>query len=156
LHVDFADLYARHLCRHSQFGINVNHLAALFGAWFGVYGLVYAVAQVAWPLFVLATGYLGLVALHAPMRVCAATAAFLVLFVAAVVLTPQAPLWAYLVLVAACYKLQQWGHRVFTVERDMTEFDKRYPKGPVLFFVLLVYEVPLLLNYLLFDRTSSR
>ena len=39
--VEFDELYARHLCRHSQFGINVTHLAALFGVWFGVYGLVY-------------------------------------------------------------------------------------------------------------------
>ena len=32
LHVDFDDLYARHLGRHSQFGINVGHLAALTGS----------------------------------------------------------------------------------------------------------------------------
>ena len=37
LHVDFDDLYARHLGRHSQFGINVGHLVALYGLWFGVY-----------------------------------------------------------------------------------------------------------------------
>ena len=30
LHVDFDGLYVRHLGRHSQFGINVNHLLALF------------------------------------------------------------------------------------------------------------------------------
>ncbi len=31
----------------------------------------------------------------------------------------------------------------------MTEFNKKYTKGFVLFVVLLLFEVPLLLNYLL-------
>ena len=52
------------------------------------------------------------------------------------------------------HKPQAWSHKVWAVERDMTEFNKRYPKGPVLFVVLLVYEVPLLLNYLAFDRKN--
>ncbi len=43
LHVDFDDLYARHLGRHSQFGINVGHLASLYGLWFGVYAALYQV-----------------------------------------------------------------------------------------------------------------
>ena len=42
--VDFAELYARHLCRHSQFGINVIHLAALFGVWFGVFAAIALIA----------------------------------------------------------------------------------------------------------------
>jgi hypothetical protein len=39
--VDFNELYARHLCRHSQFGINVIHFIALAAIWFAVYGLLY-------------------------------------------------------------------------------------------------------------------
>jgi hypothetical protein len=41
LRVEFNELYARHLCRHSQLGINVIHLIALFAIWYAVYGLLY-------------------------------------------------------------------------------------------------------------------
>jgi hypothetical protein len=33
----------------------------------------------------------------------------------------------------------------------MTEFNAKYPKGRLLFVVLLVYDLPILLNYLVFD-----
>jgi hypothetical protein len=152
--VDFRDLYERHLCRHSQFGINVAHLAALFGVWYGVYAFLFWLTRAEWVPVALAAAYLTLVALNAPLRIVAATALFLAAFVAAVLYLPALPWWADLVTVPVFYKLQAWSHKVWTVERDMTEFNKRYPKGPVLFVVLLVYEVPLLLNYLAFDRKS--
>jgi hypothetical protein len=154
VNVDFADLYARHLCRHSQFGINVNHLAALFGVWFGVYGFVYSLVRVEWLPVTLAASYLALVALNAPLRVTLATAAFLALFLLAVLRLPELPLWVYLLLIPVSYRVQAWGHKWFTREDDMTEFNRRYPKGRVLFVVLLIYEVPLVLNYFLFDRRS--
>jgi hypothetical protein len=149
--IDFADLYVRHLCRHSQWGINVAHLAALFGVWFGVYGFIHALVRMDWLPVALAAAYLALVAVNSPVRVTLATAAFLVLFVAAVLGLPELPLWAYALLVPVCYKLQSWSHKVFTAAADMTEFDKRYQKGLVLNVVLLIYEVPMLLNYLLFQ-----
>src|SRR5262249_60621721 len=99
LRVDFPGLYARHLCRHSQFGINVVHLAALFGVWFGVYGIVYALARVEWLPVALAVGYLCLVALNASFRVCVATAVFLAFFLAALFWLPELPIWVYLVMV---------------------------------------------------------
>jgi hypothetical protein len=152
LRVDFADLYARHLCRHSQFGINVAHLAALFFTWFGVYALGYHLSgQMPWIPIALALAYLALVAISSPARICLATAAFLALFVAAVVWTPELPIWAYVLMIPVCYKLQSWSHLVFTASTDMTEYNTRYPKGPALFLILLVYEVPLVLNYLIFD-----
>jgi hypothetical protein len=154
LHVDFPDLYARHLCRHSQFGINVVHLASLVGVWYGVYAALYWLVRVEWLPVALAVAYLGVVALNAPARVCVATAAFLGLFVAAVLWLPELPLWAYLVMVPVFYKVQSWSHKLWTAEADMTEFNKRFPKGAVLFVVLLFYEVPLVLNYLCFDRKS--
>jgi len=156
LRVDFAELYGRHLCRHSQFGINVAHLAALFGMWYGVYGIAYALARVEWPPVALAAGYLALVALNAPVRVCVATAVFLALFLAALFWLPELPLWVYLVMIPLFYELQALSHKVFTAETDMTEFNKKYPKGSVLFMVLLINEVPLVLNYLLFDRKNWR
>ena len=40
--------------------------------------------------------------------------------------------------------------RVYTAATDMTEFNKKYTKGSVLFVVLLIYEVPIVLNFLFF------
>jgi hypothetical protein len=156
LRVDFADLYARHLCRHSQFGINVNHLAALFGVWFGVYATIYRLSGEWWPPVALAVAYWGLVALNAPVRVCVATALFLAVFLAAVLWLPELPIWVYLLMIPVFYKIQSWGHKVWTAATDMTEFNKRFPKGFVLFVVLLINEVPICLNYLLFDRSRDR
>jgi hypothetical protein len=156
LRVDFAGLYGRHLCRHSQFGINVVHLAALFGVWFGVYGIVYALARVEWLPVALAVGYLALVALNSPIRVCVATAVFLALFLAALFWLPELPIWVYLVMIPVSYELQNLSHKVWTAETDMTEYNKKFPKGSVLFGVLLINEVPLVLNYLLFDSKSWR
>jgi hypothetical protein len=154
--VDFAGLYARHLCRHSQFGINVAHLAALFVLWYGAYSIVYVLTGLVWLPVALAAAYLVLVAVNAPLRVCLATVVFLAIFVAAVLGLPELPIWVYAVLIPVCYKLQSWSHKLFTAAADMTEFDKRYPRGLVLTVVLLVYEVPMVLNYLLFDRKSWR
>jgi hypothetical protein len=153
LHIDFEDLYARHLCRHSQLGVNLSHLVALVGTWFGIYAIPYHLAgQQIWIPSALAIGYLLLIAISAPMRICMATAGFLVLFVAAVLWLPELPIAVYALMVPICYKLQSWSHLLFTASADMAEFKKRYPKGPALFLILLVYEVPLVLNYLLFDR----
>jgi hypothetical protein len=157
LRVDFADLYARHLCRHTQFGINVAHLAALFATWYGVYALIYYLTgQLVWLPIALASAYLAIVVVSAPARVCWAAAGFLVLFVAAVLWLPELPFWIYLLMIPVCYKLQSWSHLLFTAATDMTEFNQRYPKGLGLFIVLLVFEVPLVLNYLFFDRKSWR
>ncbi len=156
LRSDFMDLYARHLCRHSQFAINITHLAALFGVWFGVYGFLYALVGLPWLPVALACAYLVLVALNAPLRVIAATAVFLAVFVAAVLLLPTLPFWAYLVMIPVCYEIQSLSHKVWTRAADMTEFNKRYPKGPVLFVVLLICEVPLVLTYLVFGRKDWR
>jgi hypothetical protein len=152
--VDFEELYARHLCRHSQFGINVVHLAALFGVWYGVYGIVYALVRVDWLPAALAAAYLALVAIGSPARVSVATAVFLALFVAAVLFLPELPIWVYAVMIPVCYELQALSHKVFTAATDMREFNQKYPKGFVLFIILLIYEVPLVLNFLLFDRKN--
>ena len=45
--VEFEELNARHLCRHSQFGINVAHLVALFGVWYAVYSIMYWLGRTA-------------------------------------------------------------------------------------------------------------
>ena len=154
VHVEFEELYARHLCRHSQFGINVSHLAALFGTWFGVYGAIFWLFRVEWLPVALAGTYLAVVATNTPVRVTVATGLFLAVFLAVLLWLPILPLWAYLVMIPLFYKLQSWSHKLFHFERDMTEFNRKYAKGSVLFVVLLFYEVPLVLNYLVFDRKN--
>ena len=162
LSVDFADLYARHLCRHSQFGINAIHLLALYGVWFGVYAALHWLSGFWWLPVALAAGYLGLVAFNAPMRVTVATAGFLALFVGAVLCVPiDLPWWilgVYVAMIPACYQLQNLSHKVYTRRNRHDGFQPAapYPKGRVLFVVLLINEVPILLNYLLCDRRNWR
>jgi len=156
-HVDFRELYARHLCRHSQFGINVFHLAALFVVWFGVYGFIYCLARTKWAPIAMAAAYLAVLLPNLPPRVIFATAAFLALFVLSILYIPVLPVWAcwvYLLMIPVAYKIQSWSHIWFHIEHDMTEFNKKYTKGYVRFFVLLFYEVPMLLNYLTFDHAK--
>jgi hypothetical protein len=162
LRVDFQELYVRHLCRHSQFGINVAHLVALFGTWFGVYGIVYWQVRAVWPALahlaewvavVMAGCYLAALALTGtPPRVLAVTVVFLALFLAALFWLPELPVWVYLVMIPVFYELQSLSHKVFTASRDMTEFNRKYSKGRLLFVLLLFYEVPIVLNYLVFGR----
>jgi hypothetical protein len=165
LRVDFADLYSRHLGRHSQFGINVNHLVALYGVWFGIYAtidqLVLMVNPAAsWPIIVaMAVSYLAAVAISAPLRVILATAAFLVVFVGSVLALPRLPTWSilgFLALVPISYKVQAWGHKIWTAAADMSEFNKRFPPGRALNLILLIYEVPICLNYLVFRPKDWR
>lgn len=159
--IDFAELYARHLRRHSQFGINVAHLIALYGVWWCVYAAAQALTTAFtqefayWVPIGLAMAYWLVLVPNAPVRVLLATAAFLAALVASVVFLPSLPwwaFWAYLLPIPLWYKLQAWSHKVWNLELDMTEYDRKYTKGKVLFFVLLFYEVPIVLNYLVYDR----
>jgi hypothetical protein len=165
LHFDFNELYARHLGRHSQFGINVGHLAALYGLWFGVYAAIYQALLImnvpaGWVVLVaMAVTYLGLVAINAPYHICIATAVLLAIFVASVLALPRLPIWSiplFLVMVPAFYKFQAWNHKIWNVAADMTEFNRRLPPGRALTTILLIYEVPICLNYLLFNRQDWR
>jgi hypothetical protein len=78
--------------------------------------------------------------------------AFLALFLAVLFWLPELPIWVYLVMIPVFYELQSLSHKVFTAARDMTEFNRKYSKGSVLFVILLFYEVPIVLNYLVFGR----
>ena len=161
LHVDFNDLYARHLGRHSQFGINVAHLAALYGLWFGVYATIYqAVLHAGLPagwliILALAATYLALVAVNAPNYITLATAVFLALFVASVLALPRLSGWwslAFVAMIPGFYKIQSSSHKIWNVAADMSEFNKRFLPGRTLSYILLIYEIPICLNYLMFRR----
>lgn len=165
LRVDFNELYTRHLGRHSQFGINVAHLIALYGVWFGVYGAVAQIARLAaipnwWAIIVgMGAAYLASVAIRAPFHVILATAVFMCFFVASVLAVPQLPGWsipAFLALIPIFYKVQSYSHKIWTAAADMSEFNKQFPPGRELNFILLVLEVPICLNYLLFRRQDWR
>ncbi len=165
LNVDFDDLYARHLGRHSQFGINVAHLAALYGMWFGIYAATKQAAlllgvPVAWPInLAMAATYLAVVATNAPFRVSVATAVFLAIFLTSVLALPKLPGWsilAFLALVPVFYKLQAWSHKLWNTAADMSEFNLRFPPGRTLALILLTNEVPICLNYLIFHRKAWR
>jgi phosphatidylglycerophosphate synthase len=165
LHFSFDGLYARHLGRHSQFGININHIAALYGMWFGVYAAITQAARLlempAWwliPIF-LAGSYLAVIAINAPMHVTLATSVYLAVFVASVIALPRLPTWSILGFVAMVpifYKIQAWGHKVWNVAADMTEFNRIFPPGGTLTIILLMYEVPICVNYLVFHREDWR
>jgi hypothetical protein len=169
---NFQELYQRHLCRHSQFGINVIHLAAVIGTYLALYGLGFAVAQgigymlsslsleagvlaSKWVLLAITVPYLAILAANLPARVLIATLACVGLFFAVFFALPPLPvwaLWAYPATVFACYKIQSWSHKIYDREMNMTEFNKKYPKGFKLFVLLSIYELPILLNYLLFGK----
>lgn len=144
--VEFNELYARHLCRHSQAGINVLHLIALFVIWYAIYGLLFWIIGIEWVLAIPLFVYLAAVVPNVPIRVFAATVLFLAGILVAAVWLPVS-WWSYIILIPVAYKLQAWSHKLYSVESDMREFNKKYEKGSTLFVVLLIYEVPIVLNY---------
>lgn len=158
--VEFAELYARHLCRHSQFGINAIHLIAVFGTWLSLYGIAFWLfswlEEGPWILGTLAAIYLLAIAANVPFRVWLVTGCLVGLLLAACFALPMVPVWLYALLIPVWYKLQAWSHKVWDVERDMTEFNAKYHKGSLLFAILTVYEAPILLKYLIFEANSTR
>ncbi len=165
LRVDFDGLYTRHLGRHSQLGINVAHLLALYGLWFGVYAAIGQGARLlglpAWwaVLVAMAAAYVVTISINAPPAVTLVTAAFMAAFVGSVLALPALPWWAIpglLLLIPVFYKLQSWSHKVWTAAADMSDFNRRFPPGRDLNLILLFYEVPICLNYLVFRPSDWR
>jgi hypothetical protein len=153
--LNFQELYRRHLCRHSQLGVNAVHLTALLGIWFSVYAALFTLTCSPFVPAGLAVAYFAVLALNTPLRVLAAVAVLLITLVAVVIAAPALPVWAfwvYLLAIPILYKVQAWSHQVWHVERDLGAFKEKYAKGSMLFVVLLFYEVPIVLNYLAFDR----
>ncbi len=154
LRVDFRELYARHLCRHSQLGINVLHLAALFIIWYAVYGIVLRLTGSPWAPVGLGIAYLLSLSICLPFRVLVVTAGLVGLLVSAVLEIPTLPIWAYAIMIPVAYQLQNWSHKKFHIEHDMAEFNRKYTKGMARFVILLFLEVPMIMNFLMFDRKS--
>jgi hypothetical protein len=152
LSADFGELYRRHLCRHSQYGINVIHVLSVIGVYLGLFALLYQLVQSEWVLLGITVPYLLILVFNLPFRVFVVNLLVMGLIVLGAAALPEVSWWWYLPGIVLSYKIQVWSHRIYTKEQDMTEFKKKYPKGFALFVLLSVYELPILLNYLCFGR----
>jgi hypothetical protein len=154
LRINFEELYERHLCRHSQYGLNVAHLATVVGCYLGLFALTLHLVPFPWVLVAIPLPYFAVLACNVPLRVLLASMVFVAAFFALFFTLPLLPLWLAVLIVPACHFLQNWSHNVWTREKDMTEYRQKYKKGLPLFILLSFYELPLLLNYLVFDRKN--
>jgi hypothetical protein len=152
LKVNFQEIYDRHLCRHSQFGINLIHLAAVGVTYLALFAIAARFPISPWILLAIPAAYAVALAFNVPFHVLAACVVFMALFFGVFLTMPPVPIWLSIVLIIASHQVQNLSHRIYRVERDMTEFNQKYKKGPVLFVLLSLYELPILLNYLVFDR----
>jgi len=160
--INFEELYRRHLCRHGHFGINVMHLLAVYGVYFGLLGFVGQVVDLCGGnslivLPILIAPWFILVAANCPVGVTLLTLINVVGLVALQSVLPPLPLWAFIVwpvVIIGSHRYQQWGHGIYRMHRDMSAFKEKYPKGLMLFTVLLIYELPILLHYLAFGKAD--
>ncbi|HAD60129.1 MAG TPA: hypothetical protein DCG12_12865 [Planctomycetaceae bacterium] len=156
--IDFQEVYERHLCRHGHFGINVLHLIVVLVIYIAIFGLVGAVVDRIAPdnrvliLLGLTLPWFILVLMNCPLRVSCATAVIVLMLLGLYAVLPRVPVWVWPVLIFAMHHFQQYSHRIYPMRRNMDRYAEKYRKGPLLFVLLLVYELPILLNYLLFGR----
>ena len=154
LHVDFYELYRRHLCRHSEFGINVLHLIAVAGIYLCLFALGRNLPGAAWWFGGVLVVYLAILAVNVPIGLSLLSGAVLILLLALAFWLPPVSPWIYVFAIVAWQRFQVWNHHIFRRELDMSEFREKYPKSPRLSFVLAFYELPTLLQFLCFYRRS--
>ncbi|MHC4878328.1 MAG: hypothetical protein ACYTGL_17900 [Planctomycetota bacterium] len=152
LNVDFQELYQRHLRRHSQFGINVLHLVAVVGIYTALYGVAFSLPGAEWIVGSLLGAYFLVLAFNIPFLLLLVNAAVVGGLLAGFLTLPEIPVWVHIIAILALHRFQQFQHRIYNKELDMSGFTEKYRKGPALFFLLAVYELPILLNFLVFDR----
>jgi hypothetical protein len=153
--VNFQELYRRHLCRHSQFGLNVWHLIAVVGIYYSLYGIAFALPGAPWIVGSVLTAYFVILAVNVPWRVLLLDGAVVGALLAVTLAVPQIPVWIHLILLVIWHRFQVWQHRIYDKSVDMREFNDKYRKGPALFVLLAVYELPILLNFIAFDSRSQ-
>ncbi len=162
LRINFDELYRRHLGRHSQFGLNVLHLIAVYGIYFSIYSLVAIAVRTAVPqlsavqqsgvMGLLSLPYLALLFCNVPLSMFVATGLSIAILIAGAVCDTANPFWAHGLLIILWHRFQLWSHKRYPLQRDMSEFSSKYKKGFLLFVLLAVYELPILLKYLLAGR----
>jgi hypothetical protein len=153
--VNFRELYERHLCRHSQYGINVIHLISVIGSYLALFAIAFRLRENVWVWMAVPLVYSVLVAFNLPLRVLAASLVFMAGFFALFFLLPSIPLWVSFVVLVLSHEIQQLSHKIYTMEYDMTAYKAKYQKGLLLFVLLSLYELPILLNYLVFEGNRS-
>ena len=143
--IDFEQLYRRHLCRHGHFGINVLHLVAVAGIYIALFGIVANMSALAGlqqhsviTLLILLSPWFTTVAFNVPLRIAFFTGLFVGILLAIYSALPMIPTWAWLIVVFAMHRFQQYSHQLYHMHRDMTAFDGTYPKGLGRFVLLLV------------------
>lgn len=161
--IDFGEVYRRHLGRHSESGINVLHLVAVYGVYYSVFSLASAAVSGLIPnlqlidqgltLFVLSAPWLVILFINVPAWPFVLSILSAVALSIANVLAPL-PWWLAGLLLPVWHQLQQLSHRWYTVSRDMSRYQERYPKGARLVVMLAVFELPILLNYFLEGDTE--
>jgi hypothetical protein len=155
LRANFSELYERHLCRHSQYGINVIHFISLLGTYWALYGFALSLIGSIWPLLGLGALYAAILAFNVPVRVLLLSVLCLTLFFVALAALPVLPFYIYPLTIYPFYKLQAVSHRFYAKAYDMTYFNQKYPKSFSLFILLSTYELPLQLNALFLDRNRQ-
>lgn len=158
LRINFDELFRRHLCRHSEFGINVLHILSVWGVYFSLLAIEYRCLQWLVPaaplwqllamLLLSLVPWLAVVAPNVPMAVLLVTGTMGCALSLPAALQPF-PAWVHLLLLPLWHQLQLVSHRFYTVHRDMSEFAQRYRKGWHLSALLAVYELPILVQYFL-------
>ena len=161
LSANFPELYRRHLHRHSELGVNLNHVVSVLGVYLCLFGLLDAGLELAgvpdgrrWALLLPLVPYFAVMAKTLPAKTLLALAVVLAALWALYAwgvapLVPLAWSWIYLPLLPLFHQLQQVGHRFYKREYDMAEFAAKYPKGGPLFRLLALYELPILVHYFL-------
>jgi hypothetical protein len=152
--VDFQELYRRHLCRHSQFGLNVWHLIAVAGVYFALFGIAFALPGGPWIVGSALAAYFVILACNIPVSLLILNLLLIGSLLLGFLALPEVPVWVHVVMLLIWHRFQVWQHRIYHQSTDMSEFAGKYQKGPALFVVLAVYELPILLNFLIFGSRS--
>ena len=162
LQVDFEELYQRHLCRHSQLGINILHLIAVLGIYFSIYSVVATAIHGLLPLLsgeqrlllltFLSVPYLTVLIFNVPISDFLTTLTCILFVVVCAVTLPMVPVWVHLPAIVMWHRFQLWSHKKYTHEKEISRFEARYRKWKRLFTLLAVYELPILLHYLVRGR----
>src|SRR5262249_52686552 len=151
LKVNFRELCRRHLGRHSQLGLNVWHLIAVIGVYLALYGIAFALPGGPWIVGSLLTAYFVVLAFNIPPAVLLLDLLVVGGLLAAFLVLPPVPVWVHGLMLLFWHRFQVWQHRIYDHSHDMEEFAAKYRKGFALFIVLAIYELPILLDFLVFD-----
>ncbi|MBL8819844.1 MAG: hypothetical protein JNL58_27715 [Planctomyces sp.] len=158
--IQFSELYRRHLCRHSEFGLNVLHLIAVLGVYFSIAGTISAIAMILFPgvppltaVAIALIPYTILILVYVPIGTAGLNLAAIGLVAGLEQTCTWLPAWGHILFILFWHRVQLWSHHYYTESFDMSPFGDKYQKGPKLFLVLAGFELPLLIHYFLKLKT---